>query len=97
MIELEDVIKIIEKNVLLINRVKIVNFIDVVNKVVVEDIYLIIDSFLFDRLFYDGYVYNVNFENRNLKVIGILYVGDVFNRVLNKNEVVKIMIGGKIL
>ena len=38
MIELEDAIKIIEKNVLPINRVKIVNLIDAVNKVVAEDI-----------------------------------------------------------
>ncbi|EML6500660.1 TPA: molybdopterin molybdotransferase MoeA [Clostridioides difficile] len=96
MIELEDAIKIIEKNVLPINRVKIVNLIDAVNKVVAEDIYSTIDSPPFDRSPYDGYAYNANSENKNLKVIGTLYAGEVFNKVLNKNEAVKIMTGGKI-
>ncbi|MDB3085129.1 molybdopterin molybdenumtransferase MoeA [Clostridioides difficile] len=96
MIELADAIKIIEENVVPISRVKRVNLIDAVNKVVAEDIYSTIDSPPFDRSPYDGYAYNANSENRNLKVIGTLYAGEVFDSVLNKNEAVKIMTGGKI-
>lgn len=95
MIELADAIKIIEENVVPISRVKRVNLIDAVNKVVAEDIYSTIDSPPFDRSPYDGYAYNANSENRNLKIIGTLYAGEVFDSVLNKNEAVKIMTGGK--
>lgn len=96
MIGLADAIKIIEENVMPISRIKIVNLIESVNKVVAEDIYSTIDSPPFDRSPYDGYAYDANSENKNLKVIGTLYAGEVFDGILNKNEAVKIMTGGKI-
>lgn len=96
MVELKEAIKIIKDNVIKINRTKKVNIVKSINKVSVEDIYAPIDNPPFDRSPYDGYTYNSNSENEKLKVIGVVYAGDVLKRKINKNEAVKIMTGGKI-
>lgn len=97
-ISLEDSIDIL-KSIKINIKIEKVNLIQGINRVLASDVYSNINNPPFNKSAMDGYALNTNKtikEGTILKVIGVVYSGQVFDGHVGVDETVKIMTGAKI-
>lgn len=90
-----DAQQIIQSIKINVNTEKI-NVTDSLGRVLSNNIYSSIESPPFDKSAMDGFAYNGESGNNNLKIIGTVAAGDKFNKVIKLGECAKIMTGAMI-
>ena len=97
-ISLEDSIDIL-KSIKINRKIEKVSLIQGINRILASDVYSKINNPPFNKSAMDGYALNADEtipEGTMLKVIGVIYAGQVFDGYVGVDETVKIMTGAKI-